>query len=59
MTLEEARYFCEYCHWMGIESYLAGSRMRSFNTSNAYLQHITSATRQNAKAASPTKRTKL
>lgn len=25
MTLDEARYFCEYCHWMGLESYLAGS----------------------------------
>lgn len=25
MTLDECRWFCDYCHWAGIESYLAGS----------------------------------
>jgi uncharacterized protein (UPF0264 family) len=25
LTLDEARFFCRYCHWMGIEAYLAGS----------------------------------
>lgn len=25
LTLDEARFFCQYCHWMGIEAYLAGS----------------------------------
>jgi uncharacterized protein (UPF0264 family) len=25
LTMEEARLFCQYCHWMGIEAYLAGS----------------------------------
>jgi Uncharacterized protein conserved in archaea len=25
LTLDEARFFCQYCHWAGIEAYLAGS----------------------------------
>lgn len=25
LTLDEVRFFCEYCHWAGIEAYLAGS----------------------------------
>ncbi|MGY3839501.1 (5-formylfuran-3-yl)methyl phosphate synthase [Bacillus atrophaeus] len=25
LTLDEVNFFCEYCHWKGIESYLAGS----------------------------------
>ena len=25
MTVEDCRWFCDYCHWRGIEAYLAGS----------------------------------
>lgn len=25
MTLDECRWFCDYCHWRGMEAYLAGS----------------------------------
>ena len=25
LTMDEARFFCQYCHWRGIEAYLAGS----------------------------------
>jgi len=25
LTIDEARFFCQYCHWAGIEAYLAGS----------------------------------
>lgn len=25
LNIDESRFFCEYCHWAGIESYLAGS----------------------------------
>ncbi|MGG1152628.1 (5-formylfuran-3-yl)methyl phosphate synthase [Bacillus wiedmannii] len=25
LDIEEVKFFCEYCHWAGIESYLAGS----------------------------------
>lgn len=25
LTMDEARFFCQYCHWAGLEAYLAGS----------------------------------
>jgi len=25
LTIAEARFFCQYCHWAGLEAYLAGS----------------------------------